>query len=261
MAQKKNVQSVKKCFAILEELARSNGSLKISDISKKLKYPISTTHRFLTSLMDIGYVSQDLENGEYYLGVKLLTLSSPVLHNLDLRKVCMPFLKKLQARTGETANLVVLDSDEVMYVAKVESDAAVRVFSLIGKRAPVHATGVGKVFLANMAWPEVLEILKKKGMRKYTDNTITDIDTLMNELNIIRANNFAYDNEECEPGAKCIAAPIRNHTGKVIAGISISAPINRFTDDKINSCLDLLQKYTIEISSLLGYIDYDEENN
>lgn len=259
MARKKSVQSVKKVFTILEELAKSNGSLKISDIAKRLDYPLSTTHRFLTSMMDLGYIAQNPENGEYSLGVKLLTLSAPVLHNLNLRKICMPFLRKMQVETGETANLVILDSDEVLYIAKVESNAAVRVFSLIGKRAPVHATGVGKVFLADMAWSDVVEIIKKKGMKKYTENTITDLDTLMNELHEIRTNNFAFDNEECEPGAKCVAAPIKNHTGKTIASISISAPISRFAGEKMNKWLQLLKEYAEEISSILGFIDFEKQ--
>ncbi len=256
MVRKKNVQSATKIFAILEELAKSDGSLKITEIAKNLNYPLSTTHRFLASMMDLGYIVQNSDNGKYSLGVKLLSLSGAVLHNLNLRKIAMPFLEKLQSKTGETANLVVLDSDEVLYIEKVESNAAVRVFSLIGKRAPVHATGVGKIFLADMAWSDVLEIIKTKGMKKYTENTITNIDTLMEELNKIRTKDYALDNEECEDGAMCIAAPIRNHTGKTIAGISLSAPKSRFTDDKMENCLEILQESAADLSSTLGFVDF-----
>ncbi|HHY98032.1 MAG TPA: IclR family transcriptional regulator [Firmicutes bacterium] len=249
------VRSVAKCFAVLESLANHEGSMKLSELSKALGLPPSTTHRLVSSLMEIGYVTQDRETGEYMLGVKILFLAGVVLKRLDLRKIAYPFLEKLRDETGETANLVVLDSDEVLYIEKVESRASIRAFSLIGRRAPVHATGVGKVILADMAWPEVVEILEKKGMPRLTSNTITDPKQFMKELNRVRLQGYALDREECEEGAICVAAPVRDHNGKTVAGMSISGPIGRLTEDRLPLLIQIVMKYAAGLSRALGYVD------
>lgn len=247
----KQVNSVIKTFAILEELSK-NKSIKLTELSRKLGYPSSTTHRFLTSLIDLGYVIQDGDSGEYSLGVKILSLGNSVLQNLDLRKIAYPFLEKLRDKTGETANLVVLDKDEALYIEKVESGASVRVFSLIGRRAPVHATGVGKVLLADLAWPDVISILTKKGMKKLTKNTITDSNEFMEELHKVRQRGYAIDDEECEEGVMCIAAPIKDHTGKTKACISVSGPKGRI-NEKREKIFNVVVLNARELSISLGY--------
>jgi len=252
---KSNIQSATKIFGVLEELANHGGRMRLKDLAEALGMPMSTAHRVVSSLEGLGYVNQDPNTGEYMLGVRLLFLASAVLHRLDLRKVAYPLLEKLRDETGETANLVVLDSDEALYIEKVESKALVRAFSLIGKRAPVHATGVGKVLLADLAWPDVVVILKRKGMPRLTPNTITDLGEFMEELNRVRAQGYALDMEECEDGAMCIAAPVRDDTGKAIAAISISGPKSRFTDAKLPELTASVKKYAEKLSRILGYND------
>ncbi len=261
MGGKKNsVKCITKVFLILEELAKSDGRMKLTQIAKVLNLPPSTTHRFISSMRELGYVIQDPNSGEYTLGTKLLTLASAVLNKLDLRKIAYPYLEKLRNQTGETANLVVLDSDEALYIEKVDSNALVRVFSLIGKRAPLHATGVGKVLLADMAWSDVLGILKRGGMPALTQNTITDTDLLMKELHKVSRQGFAFDNEECEIGARCVAAPIKNYTGKVIASISVSAPKDRFNNLAANKYVKIIKQEAFSLSQKIGFLEIEQKN-
>lgn len=253
-ANKKNkIQSLKKAFLILEKIAERGGSLKLKEISQSLKIPPSSVHRVLNTLLEMGYIQQNIETGEYTLGLKILFLSSAVLDQLDLREMARPLLEELRDETGETVNLVVLNADEALYIEKVESTYMVRVFSLIGDRAPLHATGAGKIFLAHMAWSDVEAILQRKGMERLTENTITQPQVLLEELNQIRVSGYALDQEECEEGAMCIAVPIKNHTGKVVAAMSISGPTNRFKEETIEARSSLLKEKAEYLSSLLGF--------
>src|SRR5690554_5292262 len=131
----KNIQVIKRCFTILEMIAANGGSASLSVISKTSSLPHSTTHRILSTLMNKVYIEQDEENGYYRLGLKLLHLSNTVIENLDLRQASKKYLEELMKITGETANLVVLDKDEVVYLEKVETKATLRVFSLIDRKS------------------------------------------------------------------------------------------------------------------------------
>lgn len=256
MSNNKNrVQSVIKVILILEELAKHDGSMKLTNLARALEMPTSTVYRLLSSLMDLGYVNQNAETGEYTLGLKLLSLSSVVLRQMNLRKIAYPYLEKLQQMTDETANLVVLDSDEVMYVEKVESRQPVRTFSMIGRRAPVHATGAGKVLLADMRSDEVLAILRRKGMKSYTKHTITDYKDFTAELNQVRVQGFAFDKEECELGVVCIAAPVRNHEGRTVASVSISGPSSRLTPAAAQEMVGTVVGVGRELSAKLGFVE------
>lgn len=255
--EKNEVKTTKKIFLILEELADNNGSMKLKDIAESLGYPVSTTHRLLSSLIETGYVYQNTESGEYTLGVRILSLANAVLNNLDLRRIAYPYLKDLRDKTSGTANLVINDQDESLYIEKVESNSLVRVFSLIGKRAPLYATGVGKVLLADMAWSDVLSILKRKGMEKITPNTIADSNALMEELNKIRKQGYGFDNEECEVGAWCVAAPVRDYTGRVIASISISFPKYKVSTKNRSELIKLIVKSADALSDEMGYVKED----
>lgn len=251
--RKNRIQSLTKAFLILEKLAEHGGSIKLKEISQSLKIPPSSVHRVLNTLLDMGYIQQNLETGEYTLGLKILFLSSAVLNKMDLREMAKPILQEVRDLTKETVNLVVLNSDEVLYIEKAESTYMVRVFSLIGDRAPVHATGAGKVFLAHMAWSDVEALLERKGMRRLTENTITQPQRLLKELNQIRLNGYAIDTEECEEGAMCVATPIKNHTGKTIAAMSISGLTSRFTEEKTREYIQVLMEKAGNLSRLLGY--------
>lgn len=249
----KSVQVLERCFKILEAIAANQGEASLIALAKTLAIPRSTVHRILSSLIKLGYVEQNQQNGRYGLGLKVLALSNVVLEKLDLRKISGGYLKELMLATGETANLVVLDEDEVVYIEKVESLATVRVFSLIGKRAPVHTTGAGKVLLSEMAQPDIIEIIHRKGMPLLTRRSITNISLLLDELALVRKQGFALDDQECELGARCVAAPVRNHSGRIIAAMSISGPVTRLTHRRIKELTPTVKESALKLSIAAGY--------
>ncbi len=248
-----SVQVLERCFIILEAIAANQGEASLATLGKMLSIPHSTIHRILASLIQLGYVEQNQQNGYYRLGLKILTLSNTILEKLDLRKVAKMYLEELMRKTGETANLVVLDVDEVVYIEKVESHASVRVFSLIGRRAPVHTTGAGKILLSEMAQPDIIGILQRKGMLKMTPHSITNLSKFLDELVLVRKQGFALDDEECEIGARCIATPIRNHKGRIIASVSISAPVSRFSSGRVKELIPVVKEIALKFSKELGF--------
>lgn len=251
--QSKSIQVLNRCFMILEAIAANQGEASLATLGKMLPIPHSTIHRILASLVQLGYVEQNQQNGYYRLGLKILTLSNTILEKLDLRKVGKKYLKELMQETGETANLVVLDGDEVVYIEKVESNAAVRFFSLIGRRAPVHTTGAGKILLSEMAQPDIIDILQRRGMPKLTSHSITSLPKFLDELAKVRKQGFALDDEECEIGARCIAAPVRNHKGRIIAAVSISAPVSRFSLERVKELTPIVKEIALKLSKELGF--------
>lgn len=250
---KNRVRSIERACQIMELIAKNSGKAKLTAISEELELANSTVHRIIATLVDMGYLTQDLDNGEYALGPKLLYLGGQALYRHDLRKTAIPFLERLRDGTDETANLAVLDDDKVMYIEKAESRSYIRVFSLIGRRAPVHATGMGKVIAAHIAWTDVLQILRKKGMPRLTPTTIVEVDAFMEELNKVRAQGYALDNEECEEGVICIAAPVFDYTGKAIAALSVSGPKDRMGADRRSSLIPVVKKAARELSLALGW--------
>lgn len=254
MAKEGVVKSAKKIFLILEELAKNGGNMKLKDISHNLGFPPSTVHRLLNTLIELGYVDQDPNSSNYNIGIKVLSLAASSLDAIDLGNISYNYLCKLRDKTGETANLAINDQNEALYIQKTESRAMVRVFSLIGKRAPLHATGVGKVILADKPWYEVEEILTKTGLPRITKYTITEMEEMKEELEQIRIKGYAFDNEECELGAFCVAAPIRDYTGNVIASMSVSMPTNRFSVKSKKTMIIEVLKQSMALSKKLGYM-------
>lgn len=251
----KSVQVLERSFAVLEEIAKNNGEVSLGALVKSIGIPHSTTHRILSTMISLGYVEQNMKNGHYRLGLKLLSLSSVILQNLDLRRIARTYLDELMRETGETANLVVLDRDEVVYIEKAESQASVRVFSLIGRRAPVNATGAGKVLLSELAQQDIIDILRSRGMPKLTPHSITELPVMLDELALVRQRGYAIDDEECELGARCVAAPVRNHTGRIVAAMSISGPSSRLTLERLKEIAPTVIKAANSLSSALGFTE------
>lgn len=223
------------------------------EISEKLELYPSTIHRILDTLKYWGYVEQDSHTQKYQLGLKVLELGMAKLHQMDLAKESTPYLKELVKQCNETVHLGVLEEGEVMYLAKEESSQNIRMISYVGKRAPLHCTALGKVLLAYMPEEERKKILQNKGLPRLTERTIIDERELGKELTEVRKQNFALDREENEKDVRCIAAPIRNCQGDVIAAISISSPIFRIDAGTQDNLKNALLKTSKEISKRLGY--------
>ncbi|GAA4717475.1 IclR family transcriptional regulator [Brevibacillus fulvus] len=248
-----SVQSVDRALHILELLKEQNEGLGITELANRMDIAKSTVHRLLTSLKKQGYVRQEPSNERYLLGLKLIELGSFVTRSLEIRKVAIPFMNSLVQETGETSHLVVLEDGEVVYIEKIESPYTIRMYSLIGRRAPVHCTGVGKAIIAYLPEEQVRKLASYRGLRKFTDNTITSLEDLLVHLQEIREMGYALDREEHEAGVHCVAAPIFNHNGEAVSGLSVAGPLMRMDEEKVRFCADRVVHYAREISRHLGF--------
>lgn len=252
-----NVQSVERAILILEKLSEEKKGCGVTKISKDIGLSKSTVHRLLLTLMNKGYVEKEIDSDNYRLGKRILYLASSILDSLDIGNISRPYLKKLAQETDQVVHLAVLDGDKAVYIDKVESDSnkrSVRMNSQIGKRIPLYCTAVGKVLLWDYDENYIRAVIKEQDMVKYTQNTITNIDGLINELKESKEKGYAVDEIEFEEGIRCIAAPIYNREGKVEAAASVSGLTIHMTDDKMKEIKKILIEITEEISYQLGYI-------
>lgn len=250
-----SVQAVDRAFLILEELAKEKNGCGVTQLSNLTGLHKSTVHRLLTTLMINDYVSKDTERDKYSLGMKILFLASSILDRIDVRTVARPYIEALSKATKEVVHLAILDNGEAVYIDKVENpDKSIRMYSQIGKRVPLHCTAVGKILLAWLSEEEAESILKLKGMKPCTKNTITNIDIMLEHLKQIRKMGYALDEIEHEEEIRCIAAPIFNIKGKVAAAISISGPILHITKKRIPELEKQITKTAETISYQLGHI-------
>ncbi|KAB2338938.1 IclR family transcriptional regulator [Cytobacillus depressus] len=255
MERENVVKSVSRALDIIMIVSLKKGGLGVTEIANQMDINKSSVYRTLSTLVQYGYVEQDKETGRYKLGYKFLEISSNLLESIDLREEAKPFLRELESETKEVIHLVVYDQGEVVYIEKLDGSETLRMHSKVGKRAPMHCTSVGKSILAHLPTDAVTSILDHKGLPVHTDKTITDKDQLFQELANVRKNGFALDLEENEKGITCIAAPIFDHVGKVVAAISISGPTMRMTMDRLNSLQSRMIQVGKQISERLGYFE------
>ena len=247
------IKVLDKTFSILEILLQHGTAMNLTEISEELGLYPSTIHRILDTLKYWGYVEQDPRTQKYKLGLKLLELGMLKLRQMDLVKEAAPYLKELTKQCNETVHLGVLEGGEVLYLAKEESSQTIRMISYVGKRAPLHCTSLGKVLLAYLSAEERKKILGEKVLPRLTENTITDKRELEKELDKVKEQGFALDREENEKDVRCVAAPIRNYQGEVIAALSISSPIFRLDKNRQNDLKKALIETSKKISKRLGY--------
>ncbi|WP_130859358.1 IclR family transcriptional regulator [Gracilibacillus phocaeensis] len=248
------VQSVERSLSILEYLADEPNGASIAQLSAEMGLAKSTIHRLLQTLMVRGYIQQDEQTGYYQLGVQCLTLASHFLGQLDIRSVAKENLKQLSQDAEEVVHLCILDQDEAVYIDKVESKQTLRMYSQVGKRAMLHCTGVGKALLIGYEASQWEQLAENKGFPKFTDTTITNLEQLKEEIGNIQAQGYAIDEQEHEKGIRCIAAPILDAEGKVVAAISIAGPIERMTKSRVQTDLvPVIRKQSQLISQKLGY--------
>lgn len=247
------IKVLDKSLSMLEVLLRQNSPISINEISKNLGIYPSTVHRILDTLKHWGYVEQNSDTQKYQLGLKVIELGMAKLHQMDLVKEVIPYLKELVSQCNETVHLGVLEEGEVLYLAKEESSQTIRMVSRMGSRAPIHCTALGKVLLAHLPEEQRKKILDEKGLPRLTEKTITDEKKLEKELYKVREQGFALDREEHEKDVCCIAAPIRNHQGKVVGAVSISAPAFRIDVDKRDDLKKALIQMSKKMSKRFGW--------
>lgn len=249
-----SVQSVERALAILELLGNADVHLGISEIAQSSKLPPSTAHRMLATLMELGYVEQNPETSKYTLGVRILQLRGAVIGHLTLGVHAMPVMKSLMNRVNETVHLAILNQGEVVYIERVEGLKTQGMYTRIGKRAPAHCTALGKVMLAftpQHGWYE--QVVHRNGLRRYSPTTITTEEALLAELKHIRQNGFAVDNGETGECVRCVAGPIYDYTGSVVAALSISGPQAQVTPGRVPELSVAVLGACQSISEKLGF--------
>ncbi len=245
-------QSAQKLLRIIEIMA-AGGRMRLLDIATAAELPASTALRLVHTLCEEGYAMQDPETLRYALSMKLAKIGGQISAGMDLVGVAHPQLLALSRSCGESCSIAVEEGGEVVYIDVVDGpDGLLKITQRIGKRAPMHCTGIGKLLLSNDSSAQFNSRLKGRRLQGFTPHTITDSAALRAELRIATEKGYAMDDEECELGARCIAAPIRDHTGRVIAGISITGPVHRMTPEYIRSTLPLLTGTAEKITKLLG---------
>ena len=251
------VQTIERASLILDILGQSPQGISIKDLSDKIQLPKGTTHRLLSSLSYFGYVRQDSNTKNYFLGFKFVELGNLLLSQLDLRKEAEPFLRDLAERTKETVHLVILDQNEIVYLDKLETEpntGGLRMASRVGSRNPAHSCAVGKVLLADLPEEALERIITEKGLSKRTENTITHAGHLKEHLKLVKKQGYAVDDEENERGIRCVGAPVFNETGKTVAAVSISGPAFRVTRKMVQEGLKKeVMETAYRVSEMLGF--------
>ena len=246
------VKSVYKMVAVLNCFSRIDRWQSVADVARKTGLPKTTAHRILASLREVGFVEQERSREHYRLGVRLLEFGSIVLASMDLPREAAPFVEHLIRMSGESCHLCVFDGSQAVTVDHREPDGRTADWITTISAAPAHCTGVGKAALAFQS-EETIDRIIQAGLQRFTRDTITDPDGLRAELAKVNARGYAVDNAEHQPGLRCVAAPIRNATGKVFAAISVSGPQVRFSEDRIEAMAALVMDVAYQISRRLGY--------
>ncbi len=234
---------------LLDALAAQQDPVTLKELSATTGLHASTAHRILNDLV-VGRYVERVDNGLYQLGMRLLELGSLVKGRLNVREAAISAMRSLHKLTGQTINLSVQQGDEIVYIDRAWSErSGMQVVRAIGGRAPLHLTSTGKLFLSTGDTRQVRAYALRTGLAGHTRNSLTDLDRLERELALVRRHGYARDNEELELGVRCIAAGIFDDTGKLVAGLSISAPAERLQDDWIKALVDT----AASISEALGY--------
>ena len=243
-----SIQVIDRMAALLDALAAEDGGASLKILAAETGLHPSTAFRILASLIEHDFVGRD-EHGLYRLGPHLLRLAAKARVGLDVRAAARPEMEWLRDQVGETVNLTVRQGDEMVYVERVTPNRMMRVEQLIGSRAPLHVTAVGKLMLGEMGAAAVRDYARRTRLPAYTANTRHDLQALLEDVGVCAARDYALDDEEAELGVGCIGALVRDASGAAVAGLSVSAPMER----RRLEWVELVREAARRISSRLGF--------
>lgn len=244
-----SIQVIDRAVALLDAVASRPGSVMLKDLAKTTQLHPSTAFRILAALCE-HHLIERTPNGQYQLGIKLLQLSSRVQGRLDLRREAQAILEWLRDEINETVNLIVREYDEVVYLERYTPSRMMRVEQTIGGHMPLHVTAVGKLFLAECGVSACLDYAERTGLPPRTPHSITDPHMLWHTVEHALHQGYALDDQEAELGVGCIGIPVRDSNGRMIAGISVSAPIER----RNTAWISIIKQAGATLSARLGYI-------
>lgn len=250
-----NIQSVIKTFSLIEALSKSPNGLNIKELEIALDMHKSSIYRIISTLIDLGYLNKTID-GYYKLTLKVLGLGNKLLNDINIIDLVKPHLMNISLKTNETCHLVMFENIEAIYLDVIHpKNNSFRSNSFIGKRGPLFATAVGKLYLAFMSEKELENTWKKlEGtLVKFTKNTIVNLEEMKSHIRNVKNNFYAVDDEEHELNVFCIGVPILSHTGEVKHAISVSFPKSKMTQELFDETLNFLQTQSKIISKELGY--------
>jgi len=246
---KNSIQVIERMMRLLEVLACNAHPVGLKGLAQASGLHPSTAHRILGALVNDRMVER-LDPGSYRLGIHLLELGNLVKARISVREHALPHMRELHALTGEAVNLSVRRDDEIVYVERTSSGRSLmRVVNIVGARAPLHITAVGKLFLLEEGAEGLRAYAQRTHLQQFTRNTLTSVGALEKELERIRRNGYAVDNEEAELGVRCIGAGVRDDTGAIVAGLSVSAPAERMK----SAWSGLVRETAEKISRAIGH--------
>lgn len=246
---KTSIQVIERMTMLLDALASYADPVSLKELSRVSGLHPSTAHRILNDMVVTRFVDR-IEPGTYRLGMRLLELGNVVKSRLSVREAAVDAMRALHRKTQQTINLSVRQGDEIVYIDRAFSErSGMQVVRAIGGRAPLHLTSTGKLFLSVDDVKAIRSYATRTGLAGNTRNSLTELARLERELSLVRARGYARDNEELELGVRCMAAGVYDDSGKLVAGLSISAPADRLQED----WLDDLVQTAAKISATLGY--------
>ncbi len=250
MEEKNPIQVADRLFHALELLAE-NGAMGLKELSDSLKLNKSTAHRVVTSLIYLGYARQEEETGKYEPTFKVVHLANQIMGRVEMVSLLRPYLQKLMERAGETVHFVERDGNEAVYIDKIECfQNSIQMVSRIGNRIPLYCSGVGKAILADLSDAEIQAVWENSRIEQRTEHTITKFQEFQKEIQEIRKKGYAVDREENERGVRCVAVSLSEPSGRSAYAFSISAPIDRMTEERIGVLAGELLKTKEEIGKM-----------
>jgi DNA-binding IclR family transcriptional regulator len=245
------VNAVHRGMQILELLAEHRKAWSTSDIARRLKIPKSTASYLLHTLDTRGYLHRE-QDGLYRLSMKLLALGSLAQHGVEVREAALPILRRLVADTGITGHLGVLEGSTVIYIERVPASGFIQMDTWIGRQMPLHSTSSGKALLAFLPDDQVEPLLSGAALPRFTPKTLTSLPRLRQELKRIRETGFALDDEENTPGVRCIAAPVFDRFGRVVAALSLTGAAQQITDGYLPRIAEKVKEAARQTTRAMG---------
>jgi DNA-binding IclR family transcriptional regulator len=247
------IRAVDRSLTLLVVLAGAPAGMEASALARAAQLHVSTVFRILQTLKLRNFVVE-APGGLYEIGPRAFEVGTSFLRNTSLQSAGQQIVERLAAESGETASMGILDSDEVLYLAIAHGQRELGIQSNVGTRHPLYCTALGKVLMAGLSWPEARKLLSRIERNQMTENTIVNLDRLREELRKVAARGYALDAEERIIGVRAVAAPVRDHSGRVVAAISAAGPAFRITGDNLEQLMSRVPKLAAEYSKRLGYV-------
>lgn len=245
------VQALDRGLILLIALAKAD-KISLTELAQKVDMPPSSVHRLLNTLQKHEFAEFDKATQDWMVGVEAFRIGNTFVQRTNLIEVARPTMQNLMQDTGETANLGIIGNGDIIFVNQVETNHPIRAFFQAGTRSHIHASGIGKALLADFPREEVEKILTEKGLTFFTDKTLITNDAIFADLAKIKSRGWSLDDEERYSGMRCVAASIYNSLGEAIAGISVSGPTVRFSDQRVDELGPKVKRAANEVTRMIG---------